>query len=124
MTGVINIRDLYTFQVSRLDKGDENAYIRIHLDRSTGTHLPIGKRPASKAYDLYFDYIYGKNSTIKVDQLLRNGLLFLEQDTLTYPHTKNTSLYIYNVETGEYENINSTTTDIIGKMKFILLSDR
>src|SRR5690606_29946363 len=51
MTGVINIRDLYTLQVSRLDKGDENAYIRIHLDKSTATHLPIGTKAASKAYD-------------------------------------------------------------------------
>jgi len=124
MTGVINVRDLYTLQVSRLDRGDENAYLRIHLDKSTGTHLPIGKRAASKAYDLYFDYIYGKNSTLNINQLLRKGLLFMEQDTLTYPNTKNTRLYIFNVETGEYEAHNSTTADIKGNMKFILLSDR
>lgn len=124
MTGVINIRDLYTLQVSRLDKGDENAYIRIHLDKSTATHLPIGTKAASKAYDLYFDYIYGKNSSLKINQLLRNGLLFMEQDTLTYPNTKNTKIYILNVETGEYEPINSTTTDIKGSMNFVLLSDR
>lgn len=124
MTAVINVRDLYTLQVSRLDKGDENAYIRIHLDKSTATHLPIGTKAASKAYDIYFDYFYGKNSTLKINQLLRNGLLFMEQDTLTYPNTRNTKIYILNVETGEYEPINSTTTDIKGSMNFVLLSER
>lgn len=124
MTGIINVRDLYTLQVSRLDNGDEGAYIRIHIDKSTGTHLPLGKVAASKAYDLYFDYYYGKNYVLKINQLLRNGLLFMEQDTLTYPNTRNTKLYIFNVETGEYEPVNSTTADIKGSMKFILLSDK
>jgi len=123
MTAVINAHDLYTLQVSRQDSGDKDAYVRIHIDKTTGTHLPMGKMASSRAYDMDFDYIYGR-STMKIDQLVRNGLIFMDQDSLTYPNTKNTKLYNFDIETGEYTSTNNTTMDIRGKAKFILLSDR
>lgn len=123
MTTVINVRDLYTLQVSRLDKGDKDAYLRMHIDRRVEQHIPRGKRAASKAYELYFDYIYGKDS-IAINEILRNGKLSLSQDTIVYPTKKNTSMYIYNVETGNYVNAKAMNTDIKGKKKVILLSDR
>lgn len=123
MTTIINVRDLYTLPVSKLDKGNDDSYIRIHIDKTTGEHLPRGKKAASMAYDMYFDYIYDKDS-ITIQQLLRSGKLFLEQDTIVYPNTKNTSIYKINEETGNYEKLNSTTVDIKGRSKLILLSDR
>lgn len=123
MTSVINVRDLYTIQVSKLDKGDKDAYLRIHIDRTVEQHIPRGKKVASKAYELYFDYIYGKDS-IKINEILRNGKLSLTQDIITYPNNKNSAVYVFNVETGKYTSIRSTTTYIKGKSKVILLSDR
>lgn len=123
MTTIINIRDLYTLAVSKLDKGDEDSYVRIHIDKTAGDHLPRGKRAASKAYDISFDYIYGKDS-IDINQLLRAGKIFLDQDTIVYPNTKNTNLYKMNGETGSFDKLNSTTVDIKGRSKYILLSDR
>lgn len=123
MTTIINARDLYTLSVSKLDKGNDDAYIRIHIDKTTGDHLPRGKKAASKAYEISFDYIYDKDS-IDIQQLLRSGKLFLEQDTIVYPNTKNTSIYKINEETGNYEKLNSTTVDIKDRSKLILLSDR
>ena len=123
LTAVINSHDLYTLQVSRQDQGDQDAYVRIHIDKTMGTHLPLGKRAASRAYELDFDYIYGRN-TMKISQLVRNGLLFMEQDTLTYPSTKNTSLYSLQIESGQYKDTKSTSIDIREKAKFILLSDK
>lgn len=123
MTTVINVRDLYTLQVSRLDKGDKDAYLRIHIDQSVEQHIPRGKRAASKAYELYFDYIYEKDS-IKINEILRNGKLSLSQDTIVYPNKKNTAIYVLDVETGDYKGLKGTTTDIKGRKKVILLSDR
>lgn len=121
MTTVINARDLYTLQVSRLDKGNTDAYLRIHIDKSTGSHLPKGRRPASKAYELYFDYIYGKDK-VEISQLLRSSKLYLEQNTLAYPNNKDSKIYLFNEETGEYNGQNSTSIDIKGRSKAILLS--
>lgn len=123
MTTVINPRDMYTLSVSKQDKGDKDAYLRIHIDKSTGDHLPRGKKQASKAYELSFDYIYGKD-TMTINQLLRSAKLFLEQDTIVYPQTKNVSIYSYNIETGNYEKFNGKETDIRARSKLILLSDR
>lgn len=123
MTSVINARDLYTLAVSRLDKGDKDAYLRIHIDRTIEQHIPRGKKAASKAYELYFDYIYEKDS-IKINEILRNGKLSLSQDLIVYPNNKNSSIYIFNVETGNYTNLKAKTTDIKGRKKVMLLSDR
>ncbi|MDR7857558.1 IPT/TIG domain-containing protein [Tissierella sp.] len=123
MTTVINVRDMYTLSVSKADKGDKDAYLRIHIDITTGTHLPRGTKAASKAYELSFDYIYGKN-TLSINELLRPGKLFLEQDTIVYPNTKSSSIYIINEEIQEYQKLNSTTVEIKGRSKLILLSNR
>ena len=123
MTSVINVRDLYTLPVSRLDIGDKDAYLRIHIDRTVEQHIPRGKRAASKAYELQFDYIYGKDLVV-IKEILRNGKLSLVQDAIVYPNKKNAAIYVFNVETGNYVNIKTMNTDIKGKKKVILLSDR
>src|SRR5699024_10432725 len=123
LNSVINARDLYTLEVSRLDKGNKDAYLRIHMDREVEDHIPRGKRAASKSYEMYFDYIHGKD-IIQINEILRSGRLSLIQDTIRYSNTKNTSMYRLDIESGQYVNLNTNTTDIKRRSKLILLSDR
>ncbi|WP_236913983.1 IPT/TIG domain-containing protein [Clostridium sp. Cult2] len=123
MTTIINIRDLYTLEVSKKDKGNKDAYINIHIERTKEPHIPRGKRVASKAYNIDFDYQYGKNK-IEINNLLRPAKLMLKQDTITYSNTKDTKLYRFNPPTGNYISTGGTSTDIKGKGKYILLSNR
>ena len=39
----LNIKDLYTLDVSKQDKGNKDAYVNIHIDRTTESHIPRAK---------------------------------------------------------------------------------
>ncbi len=123
MTLIVNIRDLYTLDVSKKDEGNKDAYVNIHIDRVKEPHIPKGKRIASRAYDISFDYLYGKD-TMEINSLLRSGKIIFEQDEITYTNTKNTKLYKFNASTGTYKSTNSKSTSIKDKGKYILLSDK
>lgn len=123
MTLILSVKDLYTLAVSRVDQGNTDGYLRIHLNRTNEPHIPRGKKAASKAYEVFFDYMYGKNF-IEIGQLLRSGKVFIEEDSILYPNRKNVSIYRFSEETGEYTSLKSTTVEIRGKSKYILLSDR
>ncbi|HSH35246.1 IPT/TIG domain-containing protein, partial [Schnuerera sp.] len=123
MTAILNIRDLYTLDVSKKDKGDKDAYINIHIERTREPHIPKGKRVASKAYNIDFDYQYGKDK-LEIKNLLRPAKLMFKQDTITYTNTKNTRLYRFNEPTGTYVFTGEMSTDIKEKGRYILLSNR
>ena len=123
MTMALNTKDLYTLDVSKKDMGNKDAYVNIHIDRSTGSHIPRGKKLASKAYDIKFDYKYGKD-TIEIKQLVRPGKLIFKQDTIAYPNTKNTKLYRFNTARGQYTNTNTISIHFSEKGQYILLADR
>lgn len=123
MSLLINAKDLYTLEVSKKDKGNKDAHINIHIDRVKESHIPRGKRIASKAYDIKFDYQQGKD-ILEIKKLLRPGKIMFKQDTITYPSTKNTKLYRFDEPTGVYVSTGSTSTNIDKKGKYILLSNR
>ncbi|NLW22763.1 MAG: hypothetical protein GXY88_05870 [Tissierellia bacterium] len=120
---VINTRDLYTLEVSRQDRGHKDSHINIHIDRIRETYIPRGKQVASRAYDIYFEYQYGKDK-LTINSLLRPGRISLKQDTLTYPNTKNTRLYRFDQPRGQYVSIGKDGVEIKNPGKYILLSDR
>lgn len=122
ITSVINIRDMYTLGVSKKDSGNTDAYLRVHIDKTTEEHLPRNKKPMSYAYEIYFDYVYGRN-TLEIKDLLRSGKLFMEENTLLNPQGKSTSIYKFVEDTGQYKKENSKKADIKGRTKVILLSD-
>ena len=119
----LNLRDLYTQDVRRNDKGNKDAYVNIHIERISEGHIPRGKRLASKAYEVSFDYQYGKN-TLAINKLENPAKVTLVQDKKAYPNTKNTKLYIFNREKGDYQPQSSTWANINTSGRFILLSDR
>ncbi|MBZ2175119.1 IPT/TIG domain-containing protein [Schnuerera sp. xch1] len=123
MTTMINVKDLYTLEVSKNDTGDQDAYINIHIDRLNEYHIPRGKKLASKAYNISFDYQH-KKETMEINNLVRPARLTLEQDKLSYPNTVNTRLYKFNEPTGQYTRIDSDWTDVKTSGKYILLADR
>lgn len=122
MATTINIRDMYTLGVSKRDRGDTDAYLRIHIDKIREEHLPRNKKPISQAYEIYFDYVYGRNSLV-IGNLLRSGKLYMEASKLLYPQSKNTAIYEFVESTGEYRTRNTNTIDIKGRTRVILLSD-
>src|SRR5690606_25797484 len=115
-----NLRDLYTQDVSRNDKGNKDAYVNIHIEKITEHHIPRGKLMASKAYEIYFSYQFGKE-TIEINRLLNPATATLIQDTTTYPHDKNTRLYIFNRTKGQYEVHRSNSAQISTSTRLILL---
>ena len=120
----INPKDMYTFRVSMMDQGDKDSNLQIHIKRQGESHIPRGKRIASRAYDFHFGFQRGKEY-IEIDQLLRTGKLTLNLDNITYPRTRNLTLYKFDTPTGNYVKIsNNRTTSFKGKGKYILLSDR
>ncbi|NLX62214.1 MAG: hypothetical protein GXZ06_06890 [Tissierellia bacterium] len=119
----LNLRDLYTQDVSRNDKGNKDAYVNIHIEKITEHHIPRGKLMASKAYEIYFSYQFGKE-TIEINRLLNPATATLIQDTTTYPHDKNTRLYIFNRTKGQYEVHRSNSAQISTSTRLILLADR
>lgn len=120
---LINVRDLYTLEVSKKDRGNKDAYLNIHIDRSNEVHIPRGKKVASKAYEIKFDYQYGKDR-LEIKNLVRPGKLILQQDTIAYPNNKNTKLYRLDQGTGSYVAAGDTSAEINARGKYILLSDR
>ncbi|NLV75792.1 MAG: hypothetical protein GX023_02220, partial [Tissierellia bacterium] len=120
----INPKDMYTYRVSALDKGDKDSNLQINIKRQGEDHIPRGKRLASRAYEFYFGFQVGKN-TIDIDKLLRTGKLTINLDNILYPDAKNVSLYRFDIPTGQYVKIsNNRTTSFNEKGKYILLSNR
>ncbi len=125
MTTIINVKDLYTLEVSKKDKGNKDAYINIHIDRlkEASLHVPRGRSISSRAYNITFDYQYGKD-ILDINTLLRPREIILKQDSISYPNTRNTSLYRFNEPTGQYVGLGSTEAAFRTKGKYILLSNK
>ncbi|GMG95302.1 IPT/TIG domain-containing protein [Tepidimicrobium xylanilyticum] len=120
----INPKDMYTFRVSMLDEGDKDSNLQINIKRQGESHIPRGKRIASRAYDFHFRFQRGKDY-MDIDQLLRNGKLTLNLDDITYSNAKNVTLYKFDTSTGNYVKISDNRiTSFNGRGKYILLSDR
>ncbi|SHD76224.1 IPT/TIG domain-containing protein [Schnuerera ultunensis] len=120
----INPKDLYTYRVSSADKGDKDSNLQVHIKRQGESHIPRGKKIASRAYDFHFGFQSGKEN-MDIDKLLRSGKLTLNLDTITYNNAKNVALYKFDIPTGKYVKIsNNRTTSFNSKGKYILLSDR
>lgn len=121
---ILNPRDLYTLEVSKKDSGNKDAYIRIQFERDVERHLPRGKKASSKSYDIYFDYQYGKE-TLEIKNMLKNGKLFIEYDSIAYPNRKDFYLARLDEKTGNYVFVTKgNSTDINKSGKYILLSNR
>src|SRR5699024_10684930 len=75
----INPKDLYTYRVSALDKGDRDSNLQIKIKRDTESHLPRGKKLGSRSYEFDFSFQVDKN-TIEIDKLLISGKLTLNFD--------------------------------------------
>ena len=121
---ILNPRDLYTHEVSKKDSGNTDAYIRIHFERNGERHLPRGKKASSKSYDIYFDYQYGKE-TLEIENMLKNGKLFIEYDSIAYPNRKDFYLARLDEKKGNYVFVKKgNSTDINKSGKYILLSNR
>lgn len=120
----INPKDLYTYRVSALDKGDKDSNLQINIKRQGESHIPRGEKLASRAYEFNFGFQVGK-STIEIDKLLRAGKLTLNFDNITYSNAKNVMLYKYDNPTGEYiKASNGRNTSFNSGGKYILLSNR
>jgi hypothetical protein len=120
----INPKDLYTYRVSVMDQGDKDSNLQIHIKRQGESHIPRGKKIASRAYDFHFEFQRGKD-IMDIDKLLRTGKLTLNLGTIIYNNAKNVALYKFDIPTGKYVKIsNNRTTSFNGKGKYILLSDR
>ena len=104
---ILNPRDLYTHEVSKKDSGNTDAYIRIHFERNGERHLPRGKKASSKSYDIYFDYQYGKE-TLEIENMLKNGKLFIEYDSIAYPNRKDFYLARLDEKKGNYVSVSYT----------------
>ncbi|QQY79925.1 IPT/TIG domain-containing protein [Keratinibaculum paraultunense] len=120
----INPKDMYTYRVSTLDKGDKDSNLQINIKREGEAHIPRGKRIASRAYEFNFKFQVGKN-IIDIDKLLRTGKLTINLDSITYSNAKNVALYKFDIPTGKYIKVsNSKMTSFNEKGRYILLSDR
>ncbi len=112
---------MYTLQVSKNDKGESDNYLRVHLDKTMDDHIPRGTKSLSYAYEVYFDYVYGKD-TISISSLLRNGKMTLKEDN-PFSSAKSKSIYRFIESTGEYKKENTNTIDVKSRTKLILLSE-
>ena len=120
----INPKDLYTYRVSALDKGDKDSNLQINIKRQGESHIPRGKKIASRAYEFHFGFQVGRN-TIDIDQILRSGKLTLNLDNILYLNAKNVELYKYDNGKGEYIKTSNNRTISFNKGgKYILLSNR
>jgi len=120
----INPKDLYTYRVSALDKGDKDSNLQINIKRDGEPHIPKSKKIASRSYEFKFSYQVGKN-TIDIDKLLRAGKLTLNLDKLLYSDAKNVQLYKLDIPTGQYVKAsNNRTTSFNSRGKYILLSNK
>ena len=120
----INPKDLYTYRVSALDKGDKDSNLQINIKRDGEPHIPKSKKIASRSYEFKFSYQVGKN-TIDIDKLLRAGKLTLSLDKLLYSDAKNVQLYKLDIPTGEYvKSSNNKTTSFNSGGKYILISNK
>ena len=120
----INPKDLYTYRVSVIDKGDKDSNLVINIKRCGESHIPRGKKIASRAYEFNFQFQTGKN-TIEIDKILRNGKLTLNLDNIVYSNAKNVALYKFDIATGKYVKISDNrTTSFDSRQKYILLSNR
>lgn len=120
----INPKDLYTYRVSVMDKGDKDSNLVINIKRQGESHIPRGKKIASRAYEFNFQFQTDKN-TIDIDKTLRTGKLTLNLDDIVYSNAKNVALYKFDIPTGKYVKISDNrTTSFDQKSKYILLSNR
>ena len=121
---IFNPRDLYTYEVSRKDFGNKDEYIRIHVDRAKEDHIPRGKNTASKAYNIYFDYQYGKD-ILSIDEFIKSSKLFIQYDSISYPNMEEVYLAAFDEEKGQYLSISRGTSGTIKESgRYILLSNR
>lgn len=123
LTLMLDLRNLYTFEVSKNDYGNKDAYVNIHINRKKEYSIPKGKKAVSKAYEIYFDYQYGKE-IIDINTLIRPIDLKLEYDDILYPNGKNVKLYQYIMSKGQYEEVGTNWADVNTSGRYILLSDR
>lgn len=122
LTLMLDLKDLYTLEVSKNDSGNKDAYVNIHINREGEYRIPRGKKIASKAYSIFYDYQYGKNN-VAINTLVRPVRLTLERDNIAYPNAANPKLYMFNTAKGQYEEVGSTWANVKTSGKFILLSD-
>ncbi|WP_077369454.1 IPT/TIG domain-containing protein [Anaerosalibacter sp. Marseille-P3206] len=121
---IFNPRDLYTLEVSKKDRGNSDAYIRIHFEREKESYIPRSKKASSKAYNISFDYIYGKEM-LEIKRMVKSGKLFLKHDTITYPNRKDIYLARFNEAQGKYLFVTKdSSTNMVDSGRFILLSDK
>lgn len=123
LTLMLDLKDLYTLEVSKNDNGNKDAYVNIHIEREGEYRIPRGKKIASKAYSISYDYQYGKNK-VAINTLVRPVKITLEKDSIVYPNAVNPKLYTFNTAKGQYEEVGSTWANVKTSGKFILLSDR
>ncbi len=120
----INPKDLYTYRVSALDKGDKDSNLQIKIKRDGEAIFQEAKKLASRSYEMDFSFQVGKN-TIEIDKLLRSGKLTLNFDNILYSNAKNVELYKYDNAKGQYVKAsNNRTTSFDTEGKYILLSNR
>lgn len=121
---IFNPRDLYTLEVSKKDKGNSDAYIRVHFEREKESHVPRSKKASSKAYNISFDYIYGKD-ILEIKRMVKSGKLFLKHDTITYPNRKDAYLARFNEVQGKYIFVTKdSSTNTVDGGRYILLSNK
>lgn len=121
---IFNPRDLYTLEVSKKDIGDVDSYIRIHFEREKESHVPRSKKASSKAYNISFDYQYGKDM-LEIKKMVKSGKLFLKHDTIAYPNRKDVYLARFDKKSSNYIYVTkNTSTNIVDSGRYILLSNK
>lgn len=119
----INPKNLYTKEVSLKDKGDKDSNLQIIIKRGRETNIPRGSKVASNVYEISFAFQVGKE-VITIDKLQNSATLSLYLDSSLYTNTKNVGMGVFNYQKGSYDKINSSTTVLNQKGKYLLLSDR
>lgn len=119
----INPRDLYTYKVSTLDKGNKDAYMVIQIGKERLTNIPRNKRVAGEEYGFIFNFQTGTDKT-EIDKMLRPASLSLKVDTVLYPNPKNPKIHKFNPGKGSFEPVGQGVVSIDTKGKYIILSDR
>lgn len=120
----INPKDLYTEEVIKLDKGDKDANLIVHIKKARETNIPRAMKVASQSYEIDFKFQASKE-TIDIGKLLRSGSISLNLDTAKYGSIKNAQLYSFNKPTGLYTRASESYTALIDEDgKYVLLYRR
>ncbi len=119
---MINPKAMYTLEVSKKDKGDEDSYVRINIVRANESHVPRNKKAASKSYDISFDFQYGKD-ILKINTLMKSGKINMNLNAAGYSNARNVYMAVLDKNTGQYVK-NTESGSIKEEGKYILLCDR